>query len=186
MGLRWDNFLRHGACLVLSSPLDMGGFWRSPAPHPRQNLVQYPPPPGTCYTSTCFLHVFKDLQASLQVLCLRFTLHTIVPVLWHVLWQATSLDYNFTRKKIYYFGSVVWYTLYLHNDLIKAKATDCINISNLRLLCIYIWTIVDLYCGSWNVELNIILLHQLDVASADTTYCDISSHACMYYVPSSL
>ena len=44
MGLRWDNFLRHGACLVLSSPLDMGGFWRSPAPHPRQNLVQYPPP----------------------------------------------------------------------------------------------------------------------------------------------
>ena len=43
MGLRWDNFLRHGACLVLSSPLDMGGFWRSPAPHPRQNLVQYPP-----------------------------------------------------------------------------------------------------------------------------------------------
>ena len=45
MGLHGDNFLRHGACLVLSSPLDMGGFWRSAAAHPRQNLVQYPPPP---------------------------------------------------------------------------------------------------------------------------------------------
>ena len=44
MGLHGDNFLRHGACLVLSSPLDMGGFWRSAAAHPRQNLVQYPPP----------------------------------------------------------------------------------------------------------------------------------------------
>ena len=43
MGLHGDNFLRHGACLVLSSPLDMGGFWRSAAAHPRQNLVQYPP-----------------------------------------------------------------------------------------------------------------------------------------------
>ena len=43
MGLHGDNFLRHGACLVLSSPLDMGGFWRSAAAHTRQNLVQYPP-----------------------------------------------------------------------------------------------------------------------------------------------
>ena len=38
LGLHGDNFLRHGACLVLSSPLDMGGFWRSPVPPP--------PPPG--------------------------------------------------------------------------------------------------------------------------------------------
>ena len=45
MGLHGDNFLRHGACLVLSSPLDMGGFWRSAAAHPRQNLVPPPPPP---------------------------------------------------------------------------------------------------------------------------------------------
>ena len=46
MGLHRDKFLRHGACLVLSSPLEMGGFWRSLAAHPRQNLVQCPPPPG--------------------------------------------------------------------------------------------------------------------------------------------
>ena len=44
MGLQGDKFLKHGACLVLSSPLEMGGFWRSPAAHPRQNLVQYPTP----------------------------------------------------------------------------------------------------------------------------------------------
>ena len=46
IGLHGDNVLRHGACLVLLSPLDMGGFWRSPAAHPRQNLVQYPPRGG--------------------------------------------------------------------------------------------------------------------------------------------
>ena len=45
MGLHGDNFLRHGACLVLSSPLDMGGFWRSAAAPPCQNLDRYPPPP---------------------------------------------------------------------------------------------------------------------------------------------
>ena len=42
LGLHGDKFLRHGACLVLSSPLEMGGFWRSPAVHLRQILVQYP------------------------------------------------------------------------------------------------------------------------------------------------
>ena len=42
MGLHGDKFLRHGACLVLSYPLEMGGFWRSLAAHPRQNLVQCP------------------------------------------------------------------------------------------------------------------------------------------------
>ena len=31
LGLHGDKFLRHGTCLVLSSPLEMGGFWRSPA-----------------------------------------------------------------------------------------------------------------------------------------------------------
>ena len=37
---------------------------------------------------TCFLQVFKGLQASLQVSCRRFTLHTIVPETWHMLLQA--------------------------------------------------------------------------------------------------
>ena len=41
MGLHGDNVLRHGACLVLSCPLDMGGFWRSAAAPPPP-----PPPPG--------------------------------------------------------------------------------------------------------------------------------------------
>ena len=57
MGLHGDNFLRHGACLVLSSPLDMGGFWHSAAAHPRQNLVQYPPPGLQD-------HVFSTVQQS--------------------------------------------------------------------------------------------------------------------------
>ena len=57
MGLHGDNFLRHGACLVLSSPLDMGGFWRSPAAHPRQNLVQYPPPPPPPGITTSFTDI---------------------------------------------------------------------------------------------------------------------------------
>ena len=49
MGLHRGKFLRHGACLVLSSPLEMGGLWRSSAAHPRQNLVQcHPHPPRVC------------------------------------------------------------------------------------------------------------------------------------------
>ena len=45
MGLHGDNFLRHGACLVLSSPLDMGGFWRSPAHTPVKIWSSTTPPP---------------------------------------------------------------------------------------------------------------------------------------------
>ena len=43
MGLHGDNFLRHGGCLVLSSPLDMGGFWRSPAADPVKIWSSTPP-----------------------------------------------------------------------------------------------------------------------------------------------
>ena len=53
MGLHRGKFLRHGACLVLSSPLEMGGLWRSSAAHPRQNLVQCPPRVYLPTTSLC-------------------------------------------------------------------------------------------------------------------------------------
>ena len=63
MGLHGDKFLRHGASLVLSSPLEMGGFWRSPAAHPRQNLVQCPPPGDDMAFSSGKLSITSHLSA---------------------------------------------------------------------------------------------------------------------------
>ena len=50
MGLHGDKFLRHGACLVLSSPWEMGGFWwhtpiiiwssAPPPPPPRLETIE--------------------------------------------------------------------------------------------------------------------------------------------------
>ena len=51
MGLHGDKFLRHGACLVLLSPLEMGGLWRSPAAH-LVKILSSPPHPPTTHTHT--------------------------------------------------------------------------------------------------------------------------------------
>ena len=71
MGLHGDNFLRHGACLVISSPLDMGGFWRSPAaPTPVKiwSSAVPPPPPESQDTKAYETPLDQYTRATLNVI----------------------------------------------------------------------------------------------------------------------
>ena len=94
------SFLRHGACLVLSSPLDMGGFWRSPAPHPRQNLVQYPP---------------RDTETGIYLWIVVHLVGFVRPA-----WSGTFIDCHTCICTVYFlciFGKIVW----------KARRRGCLR-----------------------------------------------------------
>ena len=94
-----------------------------------------------------------------------------MPETWHVLLQAKLVIYNFAINRSHYFGSAVCHTLYLYDDLFKTyilhqhfKSLDyCAYTYESPLTSIVLFGISHLN----------ILLQQLDVASADTTYCDL-------------
>ena len=97
MGLHGDNFLTHGVCLVLSPPLQMGGFRRSPAAHPRQNVVQYPPLPSKCGPASPHMMTSSngDIFRVTGPLCGEFTGSRWIPhteasdaLLWCFLWSG--------------------------------------------------------------------------------------------------